>query len=61
MVVALLVCLVLGTVTATAFTSGYLYHAFGWAAVNLGVVGPLAVAALAILWLGRHRRLAMAA
>lgn len=47
--------LVFGTVTATAFTSGYLYHAFGWAAVNLGVVGPLAIAALAVLWLAWRR------
>jgi MFS family permease len=47
--------LVFGTVTCTALLSGALYNAFGWQAVNLGVVGPLVLVLFAVLWLGRRR------
>ena len=47
--------LVFGTVTCTALLSGALYNAFGWQAVNLGVVPPLALVLFAVLWLGRRR------
>lgn len=47
--------LVFGTVTGTALLSGGLYNAFGWQAVNLGVVAPLVAVLFAVLWLGRRR------
>jgi MFS family permease len=47
--------LVFGTVTCTALLSGALYNAFGWQAVNLGVVPPLVLVLCAVLWLGRRR------
>ena len=47
--------LVFGTVTLTALSSGALFHAFGWLAVNLGIVAPLLVVLTAVLWLARRR------
>ena len=47
--------LVFGMVTATAFASGFLYNAFGWAAVNLGVIGPILGVLAVIVWFSRQR------
>jgi MFS family permease len=47
--------LIFGTVTVTALSSGALFHAFGWSAVNLGIVAPLLVVLTAVLWLARRR------
>ena len=47
--------LIFGTVTVTALSSGALFHVFGWAAVNLGIVAPLLVVLAALLWLARRR------
>ena len=52
--------LVFSSVTVASFSSGALQSAFGWQAVNLAMVGPLAVALTAMLWLrlsGRDRPL----
>lgn len=40
--------IVFGTTTATAFGSGAAHHAFGWAAINIGILLPLALAAIAV-------------
>jgi MFS family permease len=50
--------LVFGTVTVTALSSGALFHAFGWSAVNLGIVAPLLIVLTALLWLARRRAVA---
>ena len=42
-------------ITGASFSSGWLHGHLGWRAVNLGVVLPLAMASLAMLWL-RSRR-----
>lgn len=47
--------LVWGTVAATAFSSGALYNALGWEAVNLAVVAPLMLVLAAIAWQGLRR------
>ncbi len=47
--------LVWGTVAATAFSSGALYNALGWEAVNLAVVAPLLLVLAAIAWKGLRR------
>jgi MFS family permease len=46
---------IFGTVTATAFTSGYLYGQFGWEAVNLAVLVPLTLVLAAIAALAARR------
>jgi len=48
--------LVFGTTVVTAFSSGYLFNNFGWSAVNLGVLLPVALALAAVIWLARHKR-----
>ena len=49
--------IVFGTTTATAFGSGAAHYAFGWTAINLGILVPLAGAALAVpLLLRAHAR-----
>ena len=52
--------LVFGMVTIASFASGALHHAFGWQAVNLGVIAPVAVTSGAIVWLLLRRRPATA-
>jgi MFS family permease len=53
--------LIFGTVAVSSLTSGALHSAFGWTAVNLGVLPLVAVTLGATLWLmGRRRRLAAA-
>ncbi len=52
--------LVFGTVAASALASGRVFEAFGWQTVNLGVVAPLLLVGLAVLWLGRKRHPAAA-
>ena len=42
---------VFATVAGAAFSSGLLHNAFGWQAVNLGVVVPILVAFSAAFWL----------
>ncbi len=49
--------LVFSMTACTAFSSGALYHAFGWQAVNLGVIVPVVLALGAVVWLGRRRAL----
>lgn len=44
---------VFGGVAAASFASGAIENLLGWAAVNLAVVIPVALAGLAALWLGR--------
>ncbi len=53
--------LVFGTVTVTALSSGALFNAFGWSAVNLGIVAPLLVVLVALGWLARRRTVAAVA
>lgn len=53
--------LVFGTVFVTALSSGQLFHAIGWEAVNLAVVAPVLLALLAAVWLGRRHAQAAAA
>lgn len=53
-------CLVFGMVTIASFASGALHHTYGWAAVNLGVIVPVTVAASMIGWLLLRRRPATA-
>jgi MFS family permease len=49
--------IVFSTTTATAFGSGAAHYAFGWTAINLGILVPLAGAALAVpLLLRAHAR-----
>ena len=52
--------LVFGMVTIASFASGALHHAFGWQAVNLGVIAPVAVTGGATVWLLLRRRPATA-
>lgn len=52
--------LVFGTVACTAFASGAVHAGFGWAALNLFILPPLAVAAGLVLW-RRRAGLAVAA
>jgi MFS family permease len=47
--------LVFGMVTIASFASGALHHNYGWTAVNLGVIVPVALVCLAILWLLMRR------
>jgi MFS family permease len=49
--------LVFGTVAAASFVSGGLHSAFGWAAVNYGILPLVALTLGATIWLmGRRRR-----
>jgi MFS family permease len=48
--------LVFGLVTVGSFSSGALMAALGWAAVNLSMLPPLALAAAALGWLALGRR-----
>lgn len=47
--------LILGTVTATVFSSGPLHYGLGWEALNLTVTPLIVAIAVAILWLKRRR------
>ena len=51
--------LVFGTVSMTAFGSGALLAVGGWASVTLTTLPAIALAALALLWLGWRRRVAV--
>jgi MFS family permease len=51
---------VFGVVTLTAFTSGALYSALGWEAVNLGVVVPLLITLAAVVWLSQQQKPSLA-
>jgi hypothetical protein len=42
--------------TVTSFSSGALVTTGGWTAMNLGSILPMAVLAIALLWLARLRR-----
>jgi len=53
--------LVFGTVAASSLTSGVLHSAFGWTAVNYGVLPLLAIPLAGTLWLMSRRRRAAAA
>ena len=44
------------TMTLTSFSSGALVTTGGWTAMNLGSILPMAVLAIALLWLARLRR-----
>jgi MFS family permease len=48
--------LVFGSVASASLSSGAVLHFFGWGAVQVFALPFVAVAALAILWLGRRRR-----
>ena len=52
--------LVFGTVAAAAFVSGGLHSAFGWSAVNYGILPLVALTLLATLWLMDRRRVVAA-
>jgi MFS family permease len=52
--------LVFTSSTVAAFSSGALNHAFGWQAVNLGVVPLVAIVTGALLWY-RSRQVAVTA
>jgi MFS family permease len=53
--------LVFGTVAAASFVSGGLHTAFGWGAVNYGILPLVALTLLATLWLMGRRRSAQPA
>lgn len=54
--------LVFGMVAVASFSSGWLHSQFGWEAVNLAGVLPVAAVILGIVWLRRrHRQVAAAA
>ena len=53
--------LVFGTVALASFVSGGLHTAFGWNAVNYGVLTPIVVTLGATLWLMAYRRRAQPA
>lgn len=53
--------LIFGTVAASSFMSGTLHSAFGWTAVNCGVLPLVALTLGATLWLMGRRRRAVAA
>jgi hypothetical protein len=53
--------LIFGTVAASSFMSGTLHSAFGWTAVNYGVLPLVALTLGATLWLMGRRRRAVAA
>jgi predicted MFS family arabinose efflux permease len=53
--------LIFGTVASASFASGTLHSAFGWTAVNYGVLPLVAVILVATLWLMGRRRRAIAA
>ena len=46
--------LIFGTVTLTALGAGALYHAFGWSAVNIAIVGPNLLVLAVLAWLARR-------
>lgn len=52
--------LVFGLVASASFGSGAMLSAHGWPAVHLAMIPPLAVAALALGWLGRRERAGVA-
>jgi MFS family permease len=52
--------LVFGMVALTTFSSGWLHSSFGWAAVNLAGVVPVAAVILGLLWLRRRRAAGLA-
>ena len=52
--------LVFGMVTIASFASGALHYTYGWKAVNLGGIGPVALVCGAIAWLLLRRRPAVA-
>jgi MFS family permease len=52
--------MVFGTTAVTALASGAAFSAYGWIAVNLGIVPPLILATFAALWLGLRRQPAAA-
>lgn len=47
--------LIFTTATTASFSSGALHSSFGWVAVNLGVVAPLGIAFLAVVWMRLQR------
>jgi MFS family permease len=53
--------LVFGMVAVTTFSSGWLQSRFGWEAVNLAGVVPLAAVIVGIVWLRRRRQAALGA
>ena len=50
--------LVFGSVAVTAWSSGQIFDALGWQAVNLSLLLPVVLALGLALWLGRRRALA---
>ncbi|MCE2482460.1 MAG: MFS transporter [Alphaproteobacteria bacterium] len=48
--------LVFGSVAASSFVSGYLFHFVGWSAVNYTAIPFIATAFAAIVWLSLRRR-----
>ncbi|MEO3429826.1 MFS transporter [Pelagibius sp. CAU 1746] len=48
--------MVFGTTAVTALASGALFSAFGWQAVNIGIIAPVLIATLAPVWLHRRHR-----
>ncbi|WP_282609144.1 MFS transporter [Pelagibius sp. Alg239-R121] len=48
--------LTFSTVAITALSSGALFHNFGWEVVNLGVLVPVIVVLIAIVWFLRQKR-----
>ncbi len=47
--------MVFGSTAVTALASGAIFSAFGWQAVNIGIIAPVLLATLAPLWLHRRR------
>ena len=47
--------LVFGTVALTALSSGAVYQTGGWQILNLGILAPLGLVLLALVWLGRRQ------
>jgi len=52
--------MVFGVAGVDSFFSGNLHFYFGWETLNLIALAPAAAALAAVLWLARHRRMALA-
>lgn len=50
--------LVFGSVAVTAWSSGQIFDALGWQAINISLLLPVALALALALWYGRRRALA---
>ncbi|MBI1422458.1 MAG: MFS transporter [Gammaproteobacteria bacterium] len=48
--------IIFSTVAAASLSAGALQHLYGWQAVNIGAIVPLAIILLSVLWLVVHKQ-----